>query len=53
MYQQNVNLKTLPRNHLNKLKALKFDFVEYKVQSIFYFYLEKELNLLFHRPINY
>lgn len=41
MYQQSVNLKTLPRNHLNKLKALKFDFVEYKVQ--YYYTLSLEI----------
>ena len=26
-----MNLKTLPKNHLMKLGALQFDFVEYKV----------------------
>ena len=34
LYQQRVNLKTLPRNHLNKLKALKFDFIEYKANQL-------------------
>lgn len=28
-----VNLKSIPANHLMKLKTLKFDFVEYKVKK--------------------
>eukprot|EP01016_Furgasonia_blochmanni_P000907 TRINITY_DN102_c0_g1_i2.p1 TRINITY_DN102_c0_g1~~TRINITY_DN102_c0_g1_i2.p1 ORF type:complete len:132 (+),score=26.17 TRINITY_DN102_c0_g1_i2:66-461(+) len=33
-YRQRVNLKTLPANHLVRLKNLKFDFVEYKVRVL-------------------
>ena len=29
-----MNLKSLPKNHLMKLDALSFDFVEYKVFGI-------------------
>ncbi len=39
LYGSRLNLKSLTKNHLLKLKSLKFDFVEYKVsEQIFFFF---------------
>ena len=37
LYGSRLNLKSLTKNHLLKLKSLKFDFVEYKVSYHFFF----------------
>eukprot|EP01016_Furgasonia_blochmanni_P000906 TRINITY_DN102_c0_g1_i1.p1 TRINITY_DN102_c0_g1~~TRINITY_DN102_c0_g1_i1.p1 ORF type:complete len:180 (+),score=68.51 TRINITY_DN102_c0_g1_i1:64-540(+) len=45
-YRQRVNLKTLPANHLVRLKNLKFDFVEYKANHLFACHLYERMMLL-------
>ncbi|KRX02598.1 hypothetical protein PPERSA_11938 [Pseudocohnilembus persalinus] len=44
-WRTNVNLKTLPENHLERIKSLKFDFVEYKTHQLLACHLYERLTL--------
>ncbi|KAM3145480.1 hypothetical protein pb186bvf_002524 [Paramecium bursaria] len=44
MFRHQLNLRTLPRNHLKMLSTLKFDFVEYKSNQLLACHLYDRMN---------
>jgi len=48
LHRQMVNLKSIPANHLMKLKTLKFDFVEYKTNHLIACHLYERMTILCH-----
>ncbi|EGR27915.1 hypothetical protein IMG5_186670 [Ichthyophthirius multifiliis] len=45
MFRNKLNLTSLPKNHVEKLKDLKFDFVEYKAHSLIACHLYERMTL--------
>ena len=53
MYRHHMNFKTLPANHLKKLRTLKFDFVEYKANHLVACHLYERMIVLCHNQYGY
>lgn len=53
VHRHMINLKTLPANHLGKLKSLKFDFVEYKTNHLLACHLYERMQILCHNQYGF